>query len=71
MTVTLPELSVAVASKKLTTAPQIPASLLTLISRGQAMAGFSLSITVTVKLQSAKLPAASVALNVFVVVPIG
>jgi hypothetical protein len=54
-----------------TTAVHKPASLFTVILLGHVKVGFSLSFTVTVKLQVAVLPAASVTTNVFVVVPLG
>lgn len=50
---------------------QKPGLLFTLILDGQVIAGAWLSITVTVKEQVEVFPAASVALKVFVVVPIG
>ena len=43
----------------------------TVIPEGHEMVGFSVSLTVTVKLQSAVLPLASVTSKVFVVVPTG
>ena len=55
----------------MTTAVQLPASLLTAMLAGQLIEGFSLSVTVTVKLQSVVLPAASVTRKVFVVTPTG
>ena len=63
------QLSVPTGSKE-TTAPHSPGSLFTLISE-QLISGFSVSFTVTVKLQLAVLDPASVTTNVFVVVPIG
>ena len=55
----------------MTTALQRPASLLTVISDGQVIVGFSVSFTVTVKLHWAVLPEASVTSKVLVVVPTG
>ena len=66
----LPQLSVAVAAKA-TTAPHWLGSLLTRMSAGQWGAGSSVSLTVTLKLQAAELSAASVAMQVTVVVPFG
>ena len=54
-----------------TTAPHTPASLLTVIGALQVIVGSSVSFTVTLKLQVAVLPLASVTTNVLVVVPIG
>jgi hypothetical protein len=62
------QLSVAVAVK-LTTAAQVPTSLLTTIGAGQVMTGASSSKTVTVNEQVAALPAESVAVQVTVAVP--
>ena len=53
----------------MTTAVQLPASLLTAMLAGQLIEAFSLSVTVTVTLQSAALPAASVTRKVCVVTP--
>ncbi len=55
----------------MTAAPQTPGSLLTVIFAGQAMVGFSLSVTMTSKEQLAVLPDASVTIKVLVVVPMG
>ena len=55
----------------MTFAPQTPASLFTLIGVLQLITGFSLSVTVTSKLQVAVLPEASVTTKVLVVIPIG
>ena len=63
------QLSFAVAAKA-TTAPHWPESLLTMMSPWQCAAGGSVSLTVTLKLQAAELSAASVAIQVTVVVPI-
>jgi hypothetical protein len=71
-TVTEPgQLSEPVTAAHETSAPQSPASLLTLIFDGQEMDGFSVSFTVTVNEQSFVKPAASVALRVTVVEPTG
>ena len=48
-----------------------PTALHTVMSLGQAMVGFSQSLTVTVKLQWPSLPAPSVAVQFTVLVPIG
>ncbi len=57
--------------EKVTAAPQTPGSLLTVIFAGQAMVGFSLSVTMTSKEHLAVLPDASVTIKVLVVVPMG
>ena len=49
----------------------MPASEVLVMEPGQVMAGSSLSVTVTVKLQLAVLPEASVTWKVFVVTPTG
>ncbi len=54
-----------------TTAPQTPASLLTVMSVGTVSAGFSVSLTVTVNVLVVVLPCASVTVLVTVVVPTG
>ena len=56
---------------KLTTAPQAPGSLLTVMFAGQVSCGASLSATVTVKVQLDVFPAASVAVATTFVVPRG
>ena len=56
---------------KLTTALQFPVVLLTEIGEGQLTVGFSVSLTVTVKLQEEVLLDASVAVKTLVVVPTG
>ena len=56
---------------KLAIAPQIPKSVFTLIRLGQVMTGFSLYVTVTVKLHVAVLFAASITTKVLIVVPTG
>lgn len=56
---------------KFTTAPHEPGSVFTFMVAGQLIAGSSLSVTVTVNVQVEELPAASVAVDVIVVVPIG
>lgn len=58
------------AGLKLTAVPA-PEACVTVISAGQAIVGFSVSLTVTVKEQLAVLPDASVAVLVTVVVPFG
>lgn len=63
-----PSFAVAV---KLTTAEHCPASLLAVMGDGQVTVGASSSVTVTVKLHCALLPAASVAEQVTVVAPTG
>jgi|SRR5215467_13607400 len=65
------QLSVAFVAK-LTTAllTQAPATFVTM-SLGQDIIGFSLSVTVTVKLQVLVFPLVSVTTNVFVVMPAG
>ena len=66
------QLSVAVGSVQVTTAEQLPASFDCVIFDGHpANTGFSVSFTVTSKLQVAVFPLASVASKVLVVVPIG
>ena len=69
--VTPGQLSVATGVVYDTTAPHVPAVLFTVMFAGHAIVGFSLSLTVTVKLQLAVFPAPSVTRNVFVVVPAG
>ena len=64
------QLSLAVAAKA-TTAPHWPGSLLTMMSPGQWAAGGSVSFTVTLKLHVAIFSAASVAMQLTVVVPFG
>ena len=64
------QLSVAVGVK-VTTASHRPGSLLTIISEGQVTTGSSSSFTVTLKVHTSVLPAASVAVTVTSVVPIG
>ena len=58
------------AGMKLTTVPESEACV-TVMSGGQAIVGFSVSLTVTVKEQLAVLPEASVAVQVTAVVPFG
>ena len=53
------QLSTGVGIVQFTTAPQIPGSLLTVISAGQVTVGFSVSLTVISKLQAATFPIAS------------
>ena len=60
--VSIPQLSLAVGSVHDTAAPQIPGSLFTVMSLGQPLiTGFSVSFTVTSKLQVVTLPWMSVA----------
>src|SRR5688572_6375658 len=65
------QLSVPTGVVKLTTALHRPASLVARMSAGQLIVGGSLSLTVTVKLQVAVLPAASVSRTTLVVTPTG
>ena len=55
----------------MTTAEHRPGSVDLVIFAGHAMVGFSVSLTVTVKVHVAVLPDASVAVQVTVVVPFG
>ena len=55
---------------KVTTAVHWPGSVLASISDGQVVIGLSESLTVTLKLQLALLPEASVAVQVMVLVPL-
>src|SRR6266516_2700295 len=72
LTTLTPGLLSAPVTVNATLAPHVPASLLTTMgAAGQVMVGFSLSLTVTVKLQAAVWPAASVATLSTVVVPTG
>jgi hypothetical protein len=64
------QLSLALAANS-TTAEHWPASVVAVMFAGQATVGLSASVTVTVKLHSAALPAASVAVQRTVVVPTG
>lgn len=68
LTVAAPQLSVAVAVK-LTLAAQVPVAALVTMLAGQVTVGAWASFTVTVKLQEAVLPEASVAVAETVVVP--
>lgn len=52
-------------------AVQRPKSVLTIIGAGQLMVGFSVSVTVMVKVQVAVCPFAAVTVNLFVVIPTG
>ena len=62
VTVGVPQLSADVGSIQVTTAPQLPASLLTEMSAGVPLiVGASSSVTVTVKVAVVSLPSASVA----------
>ena len=64
------QLSPAVGAVQLTAAEQTPASAVWVMSAGvPVMAGFSSSVTVTVKLEEEVLPEGSVAVYVTVVVP--
>ena len=56
---------------KVTTAPQVPASLHTVIGLGTEIVGDSQSLTVTSNVHWSTLPDASVVTTVTVVVPIG
>ena len=67
--VTPGQLSPIVGGANATIAPQLPGSLLAETLAGQEMVGFSVSLTVTVKVHIPILPAASVAVQVTVVVP--
>jgi hypothetical protein len=69
-TVTPGQLSLAV-TLKLTTAPHWFGLFETVILAGQVIAGGCVSFTVTVNVQEVALPAASVAVDVTVVVPTG
>ena len=64
-------MSVAVAVPGLTFAEQVPGSVLAVILAGHVIVGFSLSTTITSRLQVELLPALSVAVQVMVVVPTG
>src|SRR5207249_1613493 len=67
-----PQLSLVVGAPRLTPlAEHLPESVFTVTVAGPVIAGFSVSLTVTVKLVVAALPAASVALQSTVVVPTG
>ncbi len=55
----------------MTLAAQVPLAALTVILDGQVIVGATVSLTVTVKLHAAELPAASVTVKIFVVTPIG
>ena len=68
--VTPGQLSVAVGAK-FTTAVHLAGSVSFVMSPGQAIFGASLSLTVTVNEQLSLLPAASVATDLTVVVPLG
>ena len=65
------QLSVAVASAKVTTAVHAPAAAGSVTDAGQAITGACVSVTTTAKEQVALLPAASVARKVTLVVPSG
>src|SRR5262249_51353575 len=72
LTATAPgQLSWAVAVPGLTAAVHCPGSVPVVMAAGQVTAGFSRSSTVTVWVQEARLPAASVAVQVIAVVPTG
>jgi len=68
-TVTPGQLSVAVAAKVTLALPHWPASAEATMAAGHVTTGFSLSLIVTVKLQVAMLPLASVAVQVTVWTP--
>ena len=63
------QLSAPTGAENVTTFEHSPGSLLPVIFAGHVIVGSSLSMMVTVKLQVAVLPTASVAVNVFVVMP--
>jgi len=63
------QLSVAVGAGQVTTALQTPLSFVALMLAGQAMAGFSVSLTMTAKLQLLVFPLASVAVQLTVLLP--
>ena len=64
------QLSVVVGSVQLTTAPQAPRSLFSVISPGiETMVGAVLSSTVTTEAQKARFPAASSTINVILLAP--
>jgi hypothetical protein len=67
--VTPGQLSVAEA-EKVTLLAQLPPAVATVISAGHVIVGFSVSLTVTVKVQPLVLPTASVALQVTGVTPL-
>src|SRR5260370_4421908 len=69
-TLTPGQLSVTVGAK-VTVAAHTPGSVPVVISAGQVITGFSVSLTVTLKRQLATLPLASVAVHDTVVVPTG
>ena len=72
VSVTEPELSVAVGAVQLANAPEGPVASIVWFAGQALMTGASLSVTVTMKLVTVgPLPAASVAVYVTVVVPIG
>src|SRR5512138_1862824 len=65
------QLSAPAGSVKLTTAEHLPGSFACRMSVGQVMVGAWVSLTVTLKLQVAVLPEASVTLKLLTVVPTG
>ena len=65
------QLSLAVGAVQLTTAVQWAASVFCVMLAGQVMAGLSLSLTVTSNWQVLLLPAASLAVQVTCVTPLG
>src|SRR5665648_418454 len=64
------QLSEITASGTTTEASQTPASILRVITAGQAIEGIILSVIVTIRLQVAWLPAASLTIYVTVVTPV-
>ena len=70
LVVTPGQLSLAAGAAQLTTAEQTLGSVFFVILVGQVIAGFSLSLTVTLKLQEAVLPLASVTVQVTVLLPL-
>ena len=56
VTLATPQLSLVAGAGQVTTAEQSPGSLLTVMSAGQVIVGFSVSFTVPEKLQEAVLP---------------
>jgi len=69
--VTPGQLSVALTNQVTLEASQTPAVVFVTMLAGQVITGFSVSLTVTVKLQLAVLPEASVAVQLTVFVPFG
>ena len=65
------QLSLAVGAVQFTTAAHRPASVFCVMLAGQGITGFSVSLTVTSNWQLPLLPAASLAVQVTCVVPLG